>query len=77
MFAAFRSCIVLTLLVLPAFLLAAEVNYDEAKIPPYKLPDPLVLNSGAKVLDAKTWKTQRRGEVLALFETHMFGKSPG
>ncbi len=72
-----RYLLALTLLIVPAALLAAEVNYDESKIPPYKLPDPLTLTDGTKVDDAEAWKTKRRGEVLSLFETHMFGKSPG
>ena len=52
-------------------------NYDEAKIPKYKLPDPLTLNNGKKVTDAETWKKKRRPEIKKLFETHMFGKAPG
>ena len=51
-------------------------NYDESKIPKYQLPDPLVLADGKRVTDAKTWRTQRRPEILELFRTHMFGRSP-
>jgi hypothetical protein len=54
-----------------------DVNYDEAKVPEYKLPDPLVMANGDRVEDADTWRTQRRAEILRLFEEHMFGKSPG
>ncbi len=39
-----------------AILAAPEANYDEAKVPSYKLPDPLVLLSGERVADAKTWR---------------------
>ena len=35
-------------------------NDDEAKVPKYTLPDPLVTASGMKVTDAKTWAEQRR-----------------
>jgi len=56
---------------------AAEANYDEAKVPAYTLPDPLVLASGDKVGDAETWRTKRRPEILDLFRTQMFGRSPG
>ena len=52
-------------------------NYDEAKVPPYTLPDPLVMANGQKVADAETWRKQRRPEILELFETHMYGRSPG
>jgi hypothetical protein len=52
-------------------------NYDEAKVPKYTLPDPLVLQDGEKVTDARTWRTRRRPEILRLFETEVYGKSPG
>ncbi len=55
----------------------AGANYDESKVPRYTLPDPLTLNSGEKVRDAQTWTRKRRPEVMALFETQMFGRSPG
>ena len=54
-----------------------EPNYDESKVPDYTLPDPLVLNDGTPVKNAQTWTEKRRPEVLGLFETHVYGKSPG
>ncbi len=56
---------------------AAETNIDEAQVPQYTLPDPLVLANGDKVADAETWRTKRRPEILELFRTQMFGRSPG
>src|SRR2546425_6585720 len=53
------------------------VNYDEAQVGTYTLPDPLVLASGNRVRDAKTWYEDRRPEILRLFETNMHGRSPG
>ena len=50
-------------------------NFDEAKVPPYTLPDPLVLASGEPVRDAKTWTTRRRPEILELYRSEMFGRS--
>ena len=53
-----------------------EINYDEAKVPDYSLPNPLQLDGGEEVVDAETWRNLRRGEILALFESHMFGRVP-
>ena len=55
---------------------APPTNYDESKVPQYKLPDPLVLLNGEKVTDAKTWVSKRRPEILDLFKTQMFGTLP-
>ncbi len=53
-----------------------EPNYDEAKIPDYELPDPLVTESGEEVTDAETWTEVRRPELLELFRTHVYGRAP-
>ena len=47
--AAIFSCITLSFLALPAIGQPPDTNYDEAKIPPYELPDPLKMESGEKV----------------------------
>ena len=60
-----------------AQLTAFTPNYDEAKVPKYILPDPLVMADGSKVADAKAWQTKRRPEILELFRTHVYGRSPG
>ncbi len=56
---------------------AQEFNYDEAKVPSFTLPDPLVCLDGDKVTDAKTWQQKRRPEILRLFEENVYGRSPG
>jgi len=53
------------------------VNYDESRVGTYSLPDPLTLNNGAQVRDAKTWIQKRRPEIVRLFEENQFGRSPG
>ncbi len=52
-------------------------NYDEAKVPPYVLPDPLVMADGAPVRTAQQWRERRRPEILGLFETNVYGRMPG
>ncbi len=53
------------------------INYDESKVPPYTLPDPLIMNDGTKVKDAETWRKLRRPEILKLFEEYVYGRTPG
>src|SRR2546426_11167204 len=53
-----------------------KANEDESKVPPYTLPDPLVLADGKKVTDARTWRKKRRPQLLRLFETHVYGRTP-
>ncbi len=52
------------------------VNYDEAAVGSYTLPDPLVFPNGKKVRNAKEWYSKRRPQILALFEDNMHGHSP-
>lgn len=54
-----------------------DVNYDEANVPKYTLPDPLILQNGERVRDVQTWQTRRRPQIVQLFETHMIGRAPG
>lgn len=56
---------------------ADDTISDEAKIPPYTLPDPLVAEDGTKITTPEQWRTKRRPEILHLFEEHVFGRSPG
>lgn len=55
----------------------AGTNYDESKVPKFTLPDPLILANGKPVTDAATWTSTRRPEILKLFQSHEYGKSPG
>jgi hypothetical protein len=52
-------------------------NFDEALVPPYTLPDPLVLVDGQRVESTDVWREQRRHEILELFERHVYGRTPG
>jgi len=52
-------------------------NYDESKVPRVKLPDPLLTEDGVHVTTGKMWREVRRPEILNLFKTHVYGRSPG
>ena len=56
---------------------AADANYDESNVGNYTLPDPVTMENGDPVRDADGWSEKRRPELIKLFETHVYGKSPG
>ena len=70
---------VLVLLFFVSMVINAQnnTNYDESKIPEYKLPDPLLMLDGGKVTDANMWMKNRRPEILHLFEEQVYGRIPG
>jgi hypothetical protein len=51
-------------------------NFDESKVPPYSLPDPLVLNDGKKVTTAAMWWQHRRPEIVEDFDREIYGRVP-
>jgi hypothetical protein len=53
-----------------------EINYDEQKVPEYTLPHPLVMIDGTTVTYAQIWMNERRPEILELFKTQVYGRSP-
>jgi hypothetical protein len=69
------SLLISVLLTLPLFAQSAQANYDEAQVPHYTLPDPLVMD-GKAVTDLKVWQGNRRPEILRLFETQVYGRTP-
>lgn len=50
-------------------------NSDEARVAPYRLPDPLIAADGRRVLSAPEWR-KRRQELIALFEANIYGTAP-
>jgi hypothetical protein len=55
---------------------APSVNYDESKAGTFTLPDPLRFNSGKPVKTARDWTKHRRAEIIQLFQTNVYGRSP-
>ena len=55
--------------------LAAGAITNEAQVPPYALPDPLICQNGTRVTNARMWREQRRPELLHLFENEEYGKT--
>ena len=53
-----------------------DVNYDEARIPRYDLPDPLVTAEGKPVTTADQWRNIRRPQILSLFANFIYGAVP-
>lgn len=51
-------------------------NFEEDKIPPYTLPDPLVMFDGTPVTSLAEWREHRRPEILRRFETDVYGRRP-
>jgi hypothetical protein len=50
-------------------------NTDEAKVGSYTLPDPLTMQNGAAVKDARMWREARRPELVKIFEEQVFGRT--
>lgn len=55
---------------------AAGVNFHEAKVPDYKLPDPLLFKNGQPVRTAEDWHSKRRPEILKQFREQVYGVRP-
>ena len=52
-------------------------NYDESTANPFpNLPDILTLDNGKKVTSAKVWWSQRRPQILELFDREIYGRVP-
>ncbi|MCU0913481.1 MAG: acetylxylan esterase [Planctomycetes bacterium] len=54
----------------------STINYDEAKVRSYTLPEVLTPAGGGTVTTATGWEQQRRGELLDLFRQYVYGVAP-
>lgn len=55
--------------------LPSGYNYDQAKVAPYTLVDPLKTANGAEIHSAHAWEKER-SRWIGLFEENVFGKVP-
>ncbi len=53
-----------------------QFNYDESKVPDYKLPNPRVARDGTPVSSSEIWDASRRAELMDLFRDHVYGRRP-
>jgi hypothetical protein len=51
-------------------------NFDESKVRPYTLPDPLRLKSGKRVDSPEAWWRLRRPEIVEDFDREIYGRVP-
>ena len=65
------------ILVATAIAQPSGINYDEAKVPAYNLPDALLCADGTCVTNAVLWQEKRRPELLRVFEQEVYGRAPG
>ncbi len=74
-----KKFVFLIFLLFVTFSLSAqfEPNYDESKVPEFKLPDPLKTLKGKKIRNTKQWEKKGRPELLDFFTENMYGKIPG
>ena len=53
-----------------------DINYDESKVPVFRLPSPLERPDGGRVATAYEWVNRRRGEVLDFYKKEVYGQPP-
>lgn len=53
-----------------------HTNRDEANVPRYTLPDPLVMEDGTPVRTREEWFSARRPELMKMYTELMYGKAP-
>jgi len=51
-------------------------NFDESKVEPYKLPDPLLSKNGQRIRTPDAWWEQRRPELVEIFDKEIYGRVP-
>lgn len=55
---------------------AELANYDETKVPVYTLPPLLICEDGTQVDSPQAWEQKWRPEILELFCSRLYGRTP-
>ncbi len=79
-FSLYKSLFFIALISFSTFAADAQdslINYDEARIPPYTLPDPLQLTDGKLITTSQQWLQHQRAAMLTLFADNVYGRMPG
>ena len=71
------ACFVYFLFVTAMSYTQSEPNYDESKVPKFRVPDPLTTFAGEGIGSSAEWEEKRRPELYAFFEGQVYGKVPG
>ncbi len=74
------SAVVLSIAFLSATMVTGqtEVNYDEANVPSFELPDPLIVHETSnRIKTTEDWESNQRNIWLKVMEDEMFGRFPG
>lgn len=74
------SAVVLSIAFLSAMIVngQTEVNYDEANVPSFELPDPLIVHETSnRIKTTQDWESNQRNIWLKVIEDEMFGRFPG
>jgi hypothetical protein len=74
------SAVVLSIAFLSATMVTGqtEVNYDEANVPSFELPHPLIdLKTNNRIKTTEEWESNQRNIWLKMIEEEMYGRFPG
>jgi hypothetical protein len=55
---------------------AHAANFDESKVLPYALPNPLLLHNGGRVTNSNVWRSRRRPQIVEDFDREIYGRVP-
>ena len=69
-------CCIVLFLTFQSFNSYSQNNFNEVKLPQYKLPELLISINGKTIQTSEDWINTRRPEVLSLFEKYVYGKFP-